>query len=133
MYKYGIFNVWGGVANWKSHFNGIYSFESQVALNKISPVQRLCAGIVLIRNGKFGKHSKLKIDQLGLPLRIAKSSGFCDLSVESSLLFEERSIQFFASEMQAVRSQEGKSKEAASAHMLSCIIFKFGWISKKLR
>lgn len=32
----------------------------------------------------------------------------------------ERSIQFLASEIQAVRSQEVKSKEAASAHMLSC-------------
>lgn len=60
---------------------------------------------------------------MSLPLRMAKLSGFCDLSFDSSLLAIERSIQFFASEIQAVRSQEGKSKEAASAHKLSCIIF----------
>jgi len=38
-----------------------------------------------------------------------------------SLLLMERSTQLLASEMQAVNNAEGKSKEAASAHMLSCI------------
>ena len=58
-----------------------------------------------------------------LPLRIAKLSGLQLLSFDfsMSLLLIERSTQFFASEMQAVNKAEGKSKEAASAHMLSCI------------
>lgn len=66
----------------------------------------------------------MNIYKSNLPLRIAKLSGFRDLSLASSILAVERSIQFFASEMQAFRSQEGKSKEAASAHKLSCIIFR---------
>jgi hypothetical protein len=65
----------------------------------------------------------MNIYKSSLPLRMAKLSGFRDLSFASSLLAVESSIQFFASEMQALRSQEGKSKEAASAHKLSCIIF----------
>jgi hypothetical protein len=66
---------------------------------------------------------RTKQSETRIPLRIAKLSGFHDFSFDSSLLVTERSIQDFASEMQAVRSQEGKSKEAASAHKLSCSIF----------
>ena len=66
---------------------------------------------------------RIEQSEIRIPLRIAKLSGFHDLSFDSSLLVIERSIQDFASEMQAVRSQEGKSKEAASAHKLSCSVF----------
>jgi hypothetical protein len=61
---------------------------------------------------------------LTLPLRIAKLSGLHDLSFDFSLLAIERSTQFFASEMQAVRRLEDRSKEAASAHSPSCIFEK---------
>jgi hypothetical protein len=64
------------------------------------------------------KQSKIRI-----PLRIAKLSGFYDLSFDSSLLVTDRTIQDFASKMQAVRSPEGKSKEAASAHKFSGSVF----------
>jgi len=50
---------------------------------------------------------------------MAKLSGLHDLSLDISLLSIERSIQFLASEMQAVRRPEERSKEAASAHKLS--------------
>lgn len=58
--------------------------------------------------------------KLTLPLRIAKLSGLLDLSLDFSLLAIERSTQVFASEIQAVRRLEGRSKEAASAHKPSC-------------
>lgn len=55
---------------------------------------------------------------------MAKLSGLHDLSLDISLLSIERSIQFLASEMQAVRRPEERSNEAASAHKLS-------WLKKK--
>ena len=56
-----------------------------------------------------------------IPLRIAKLSGLQDLSFDLSLREMERSTQLFASEMQADRRLEGRSKEAASAHNPSYI------------
>lgn len=70
-------------------------------------------------NGYF--YAMCSFNQLHLPLRIAKSSGLHDLSFDLSLLAMARSIQFLASEMQAVRIHEERSKDAASAHKLSCI------------
>ena len=69
---------------------------------------------------KFYLHSSCH--QFLLPRRIAKLSGLHDLSFDCSLLAIERSTQFFASEMQDVRIPEGRSKDAASAHKLSCIL-----------
>lgn len=59
---------------------------------------------------------------------MAKLSGLYDLSFDISLLETAMSTQFCASEMHDVKSEEGRSKEAASAHMLS-YIFKENMIS----